>query len=236
MTLNTLPRSPLGRVTLRPAVVLLFASTAMVASQARAQSADSVQAVTPAAPIAPVAVLGAPPVATSSATPFVTAGAGLRSELFSSSTPFRVGLGAIADQARWQPMAWGGAPADFGARAGVRLAEVTAQLAALHGTAALLGQDASYRPQYDGSFFGRAGHALLGSVTAHNRAGDRVFAPGTIVGALAAGVTAHQLLPGSTPRAEIMSRAVSALTSRVLRTLWIEFLSRPPREHEARRF
>ena len=229
-------RSPLRHATRLRALACLLAPTAMVARQVRAQSVDSAQAAAPAASVAPVVAMVAPAVTAPGVVLFVTAGAGLRSELLSTSTLFRVGLGAIADQARWQPMGWGGAPADFGARAGVRLAEVTVQLAALHGTAALLGQDASYRPQYEGSFFDRAGHALLGSVTAHNRAGDRVFAPGTIVGALAAGVTAQQLLPSNTPRAEITSRAVGALTSRVLRTLWMEFLTRPPRVHEVRRF
>ena len=224
--------SPLGGAILTPAVALLLFAAVAMPSRALGQSADGAQSsVAVAAPVlANDSLVRAP----RQATPFMTASAGFRTELFSSSTPFRVGLGAIADQARWQPMAWGGAPADFGARAGVRLAEVTVQLAALYGTAALLGQDASYRPLHEGSFVGRAGHALLGSVTAVDRAGDRVFAPGTIVGALAAGVTAQQLLPGNTPRAEITSRAVSALTSRVLRSLWMEFLTKPPRVPEVR--
>ncbi len=201
----------------------------LVARVSHAQAADSLQfAGSPDTRSGPHAIATpaskAPP-----AGPFVGAGVGFRNELFSGSTPFRVGLGAVSDQIRWQPMAWGGTTTDFGARAGVRLAEVGAHLTVLYGVAALLDQDATYRPRYHGSFVARAGHALLGSVTAYNRRGDRVFAPGTFAGALAMGATARALLPGDTPRAEIASRAMSGLTGRVVRMLWIEFLTRPRR-------
>jgi hypothetical protein len=222
-------RSSRGRRASARFAALLLLVLAARSTRASAQAVDSVQTTTPAeTAVAAVAPLAPKPQSPDTGR-FMTASAGLRNELFSSSTPFRVALGAIADQARWQPMAWGGMTSDFGARAGVRLAEVGAQLTVMYGVAALLNQDASYRPLREGSFVARAGHALLGSVTAYNRSGDRVFAPGPLVGALAAGVTARGLLPGDTPRSEITSRAASALTSRLIRTLWMEFLTRPGR-------
>lgn len=163
--------------------------------------------------------------APSGVSPRVTAGAGFQREWWSSSTPIRVLLGATNDQWRGAPAAWPRTVGGFGQRSGVRLLEVSAQLGALYGTAALLGQDPTYRPLHRGSVVRRTGHALLGSVTAYRADGRRVLAPGTFAGALAAAAVAKQSLPASTMRGEIMSRGSSMLTNRALRALWMEFLS-----------
>lgn len=155
---------------------------------------------------------------------FVSPWCGLRRESVSSSTPIRVALGASLDQLRDAPVEWRPTIGGFSQRSGVRLAEVSAQLVVLYGTAAVLGQDPTYRPRRHGSVWGRTQHALIGSVTAHRPDGTRVFAPGTITGAVAASVVAKQLLPGTTMRAEIVSRGTSMLSNRVIRALWQEFL------------
>ena len=61
-------------------------------------------------------------------------------------------------------------------------------------------------------------------MTAYRPDGSRVFAPGTFTGAVAASVVAKQLLPGTTMRAQIVSRGTSMLSNRVVRALWQEFL------------
>jgi hypothetical protein len=155
---------------------------------------------------------------------FVTPWRGLRRELLSSSTPIRVALGAGVDQLQDAPVEWHPTLDGFSRRSGVRLAEVSAQLVVLYGTAALLGQDPTYRPLRRGSAWARTQHALVGSVTAYRPDGSRVFAPGTFTGAVAASAVAKQLLPGTTMRAEIVSRGTSMLSNRVVRALWQEFL------------
>lgn len=179
-------------------------------------SADAAMQATPAA----VLVLD------STALP-LSAWRGLRQELLSSSPPIRVVLGAGVDQWQDAPNAWHPTLRGFGQRSGVRLAEVGAQLTVLYGTAALLGQDPTYRPRHHGSWWTRAQHAVVGSVSAYRPDGSRVIAPGTITGAVASAVVAKQLLPATATRAEILSRGTSMLTNRVVRSLWIEFLSPP---------
>lgn len=164
----------------------------------------------------------------------VSAGVGFRREWLSSSTPIRVLLGATSDQWRKVPANWPRTIGGFGTRSGVRLLEVSAQLGVMYGTAALLGQDATYRPLHHGSPARRTGHALLGALTAYRPDGQRVFAPGTLTGALAAAVVAKQTLPASTSHGEIVSRGTAMLTNRALRSLWQEFLSPasvPPPAH-----
>lgn len=157
-------------------------------------------------------------------TVFVSPWRGLRRELLSSSTPIRVAIGASVDQLQDAPVEWQLTIGGFSQRGGVRLAEVSAQLVVLYGTAAVLGQDPTYRPLRRGSTWLRTQHALIGSVTAYRTDGSRVFAPGTFTGAVAASVVATQLLPGTTMRAEIVSRGTSMLSNRVIRALWQEFL------------
>lgn len=158
----------------------------------------------------------------------LSAWGGLRKEFLSSSPPIRVVIGASFDQLQDAPKAWNPTLRGFGQRGSVRFAEVGTQLLALYGTAALLGQDPTYRPRRSGSRWARTQHALVGSVTAYRPDGSRVFAPGTFTGAVAAAVVAKQLLPSSSTRAEIVSRGTSMLTNRVVRSLLQEFSS-PPR-------
>jgi len=163
-------------------------------------------------------------VATDTSAVFVSPWRGLRRELMSSSTPIRVALGASVDQLQDAPIEWHLTIGGFSRRSGVRLAELSAQLVVLYGTAAVLGQDPTYRPLRRGSAWARTQHALIGSVTAYRPDGSRVFAPGTFTGAVAASVVAKQLLPGTTMRAQIVSRGTSMLSNRVVRALWQEFL------------
>jgi hypothetical protein len=158
----------------------------------------------------------------------LSAWVGLRREFLSSSPPIRVILGATFDQWQDVPKAWHPTLRGFGQRGGVRFAEVGTQLAVLYGTAALLGQDPTYRPRRTGSRWARTQHALIGSVTAYRTDGSRAFSPGTFTGAVAAAVVAKQLLPASSTRGEIVSRGTSMLTNRIVRSLLKEFSS-PPR-------
>jgi len=153
---------------------------------------------------------------------------GLRREFLSSSTPMRVALGASFDQFQKAPKEWPRTFRGLGQRSGVRLAEVSAQLFVLYGTAAVFGQDPTYRPRRHGSAWARTQHAFIGSVSAYRPDGSRVFALGTFTGAVAATVVSKQLLPATTTRAQIVSRGTSMLSNRVVRSLWQEFLSPRP--------